>query len=298
MSGLRGIARAGKPDDGPPEEAEREDAFQRRTRSQQHIRQHGPLLRALIRVAGDLDLAAHPGEFERRVLQARALAVKVAAGVLDKPASEVTMDEARPWRAECADAVAYAWTSGRPLDGDAFVAELVMVSRAGDASFDADTVPWKLMSAPGSVAMTVVPALMRLRRVVEAYDFRLGSEAVLTRLARVALEASSEAVSAILPPHATVADRRSLLQSVMREYSHDLRAVYEQVARRSLEAMVGMTEDDKVAYLLDVRPLDRVEAAFRGVAKRNTALNAASVAAALGDAMPSTGRVDAAGISP
>lgn len=288
MSGLRSHSRSGAEtrDDGSVDEAMREDAFHRRVRSQQHLKVHGPVLRALIRVAGDLDLERHPGEFERRVLEARSLAVKVAAGVLGKPEAEVTMDEARPYRQECSDAVAYAWTNGRPLDHAGFAGEMVRAARVADAAFDADTVPWKLMSAPGSMAMTVVPALMRLRHVVEAYDFRMGPENVLGRLAKACGQACAEAVESILPAHATLADRRSLFQSVMREYSHDLRVVYEQVARRSLSSMADLPEEDRVRYLADMRPLDVVEDSFRGIARRNTALMAAAVGAALGDLLP------------
>ncbi len=95
-----------------------------------------------------------------------------------------------------------------------------------------------------------------------------------------------EAVDEILPAHATLADRRSLFQSVMREYGHDLRVVYEQVARRSLASMRDLAEEDRPRYLSDMRPLDVVEDTFRGIARRNTVLMAAAVGAALGDLLP------------
>ncbi len=283
MSGLRGIGRSAREEDTAQEEAAREDAFQRRTRSQRHLRTHGPLLRVLIERAGEIDLESQPGEFERRIQEARGLAVRVAAEVLGKPVAEVDVDEAQPYRQECAEAVAFAWRRGASVAADAFVAEMVRAVHLAGQAADYDPVPWKLLTPPGNMALSVVPSVMRLRHAVDVYDFRLGRDAVTAFLTRLAAEESAAAVHAILPPGATLVDRRSLYQSVLREYTHDLRALYERTARRTVEALVGLGEEARVAHLAEARPLDAIAAAFRAVARRNTELNAAAVQAAMGE---------------
>ena len=288
MSGLRDIGRTGREEDHGAEDAAREEGFQKRVRGQRHLRTHGPLLRALVEMTGGLK--ADPAEFERRVVEARNLAVRVAATVNGKPVAEVDVMEAQPFRHECAEAVAYAWRQGTALDADAFVAAMVEAVRLADEASDYDPVPWKLLTPAGNMALTLVPSVMRLRQVVDVYDFRLGRDAVVAYLSRLVGEEAAEAVNAILPPPATLADRRGLYQSVLREYTFDLRAVYERTARQAVAELVGLPEAERDARLARMRPLESVEAAFRDVARRNTALNAAAVQAAMAETVAAAGR--------
>jgi len=263
------------------QEAMRDDVFRRKTQGQQFLKHHGALLRALIRIAGTIDLESNPGEFERHVLMARSLAVKIAARILDKPENEISMEEARPYRQECSEIVAWCWTEGEPLRADQVADEIAAAVRHADLAYDADTTPWRNLSNAGQIALTVVPVMMRLRSSVALYDFRLGTEAVLARLSAAVAEASMIAVRAILPATATESDRRSLFQSFLREYSSDLQTLYEEGARQTVDALLPLSEGERVQYLDDRRPLDAIIESFYEVARQNTQLNASAIRAML-----------------
>lgn len=286
---LAGIKASNPGNDRRDEQAQavREEAFQRRVSAQQHLRFNGPLLRALIEVSGGLDFDYRPGEFERRVLQARGIAVRIAANVLRKEERDVSLEEARHYRQDCAEAVAWSWRAGVELDENRFVAEVLAAMKSLDGVYDADTMPWRQITPNGNMALTVFPAAMKLRSVVEDYDFRIGKEEVLGVLVEVVSEMANEAVQILLPEKASVADRRSLFQSVLREYAWDLRSLYEQEARRTVAKLKGTPEPEREAYLKEARPLDSVVEAFRGVARRNTALTAGRVYASMEGALPS-----------
>lgn len=282
MGVLAGLSKSNT-DDGPrPDYAPRDEtAFRRKVQGQQFLKHHGAILRALIRIAGDIDLRRYPGLFEAKVRDARTLAVKIVAKLHGKPEAEVTMEEAKPFRQEASEIVAWYWTTNQAFDADALAAEIAGAASIADTVYDSDDIPWRSITSTGSLAMTVVPAMMRLKASVDAYDFRLGSDRVLARLSNAVVTSAMEGVYAILPESSTEADRRSVFQSLVREYAADMQVVYDEAARGTVHVLVGMTDMERTAYLEDIKPVDTLIENFAGIARRNTALNTASIKAML-----------------
>lgn len=266
-----------RPDYAPRDE----NAFRRKVQGQQFLKHHGAILRALIRIAGDIDLRRYPGLFETKVREARALAIKIVANLHGKAESDVTMEEAKPFRQEASEIVAWYWTTNQSLDADAVAMEIAKAASVADSVYDSDDIPWRSITSTGSLAMTVVPAMMRLKSSVDAYDFRLGSDVVLARLSNAVVSSAMEGVHAILPESSTEADRRSVFQSLVREYAADMQVVYDEAARGTVHVLVGMTDAERTAYLEDIKPVDTLIENFIGIARRNTSLNTASIKAML-----------------
>lgn len=260
-----------------PQKEKDDRTFRRRVMGQQFLKHHGPILRALIRISGDIDLKRYPGQFEARVREARALAVKIAGRVLGKADQDVTMEDARPFRQEASEIVAWYWTTNQPLDADALAEEIARAAALSDAATNADDIPWRSLTSAGSLALTVVPAMMRLKASVDAYDFRLGRDVVLARLSSAVVAAAMEGVVAILPESGNDSDRRSVFQSLVREYASDMQVVYDEAARGTVNVLLGMNDEERAAYLEDLKPVDILIENFLGIARANTALNAASI---------------------
>lgn len=282
MSVLARLSKS-KPDEGRPDAVRERDetSFRRKVQGQQFLKHHGAILRALIRIAGDIDLRRYPGQFEARVKEARTLAVKIAGRVLGKPDAEVTMEEAKPFRQEASEIVAWYWTTNQPLDSDAIATEIASAAALADTVYDSDNIPWRAITSTGSLAMTVIPAMMRLKNSVDAYDFRLGPDVVLARLSSAVVSAAMEGVVAILPESSNDSDRRSVFQSLVREYAADMQVVYDEAARGTVNVLLGMNDEERTAYLEDLKPVDILIENFLGIARRNTALNTASIKAML-----------------
>jgi hypothetical protein len=259
----------------------RDAAFRQRVSAQQHIKFQAPLMRAMVRMTGVVERAYEPGELARRVEMTFELARVIAARVGGRPIVEVRPEDARHFRADSADAVARAWIDGTELDMESIAGELAEAVRVADAVFEADATPWRKMSTAGRLAQTIVPAAMRIRAEVELYDFRLGVPTALARLAGACAEAANEAVGDLLPEGATYADRTSLYQSLLREFSHDLRMVYGAQARRTVALLRHMAPEDSAAYLREMDPFGECLEHFRHFARQVTQINKTWVEASL-----------------
>jgi len=262
-------------------ERDRDTAFRQRVSAQQHIKFQAPLMRAMVRMTGVVERAYEPGELARRVEMTFELARVIAGRVSGKPISQVTAEDARHYRADSAEAVARAWTSGTELDMESIAGELAEAVRVADVVFEADVMPWRKMSTAGRLAQTIVPAAMRMRKEVELYDFRLGVPVVLARLAGACAEAADEAVVELLPEGSTYADRTSLYQSLLREFAHDLRMIYGAQARRTVAHLRHMPAADGAAYLREVDPFGECLEHFRHFARQVTQINKTWVEASL-----------------
>jgi hypothetical protein len=252
---------------------DRDGAFKQRVSAQQHIKFQAPLMRAMVRMSGVVERAYEPGELSRRVEMTVDLARLITARVSGKPVAQVTMEDARHYRADCADAVARAWIDGTAIDMEGLAREVAEAVRVADADFEADTMPWRKMTTAGRLAQTIVPAAMRMRKEVELYDFRLGVPKALAHLSAACAEAANEAVAEILPESATYADRTSLYQSLLREYAHDLRMIYGAQARRTVALLRRMGPAESAAYLRDTDPFGQCLEHFRVFARQVTRIN-------------------------
>jgi len=238
-------------------------AFRSRLAAQQFLKHHAPLLIPYIRNGGHPGRIAAPGVFEEKARQARHLAVAIAAKVLNKKDTEVTMAEARNFRVEAAEIIAEAWDGQIDIDLDLIATEIANAVSSADEVYDAETIKWASISGRGSASLTAAVAAASLSMVIELYNFRLGQSLVLTTLTSALMEATRLGVERMTTPDSTDEDRRSLSQTLMRTNSQILRTIYEAAAREALSELYEATEDEKKLWLRKNRPLETIIAKFQ-----------------------------------
>lgn len=244
-------------------EALGEAAFRGRVAAQQFLKHHGPLMRAFARLGGPASDMVKPGEFARRALQARALAVGVAARLADKEPDQVAMGEARHFRQEAAEMVAESWERNEPIDIDRTADEIAGALAIADGEYDARTIEWGKVTGGGSLAMTSASVGLSLARLVALYDFRLGRRVALARVMQAVVTSTTEAVERLVPPEGTPEDRRSLSQTVMQALSGIMADIYEASARDTVAALLEVPHEERLAWLRRDEPLERVVENFR-----------------------------------
>ncbi len=220
----------------------RDHQFRQKIASQQFIKHNAALYRAWIAKGRRGDEAFRSGEFEAMGLEARTLAVRITQILFPTLDESAVMETARHFRVEAAEAVAAFWTDDRPLDIDSAARVIAGAADRANVAFDSETMRWRDISEAGSVTLSAAAASALLLRSVSIYDFRLGRSETLSRLSRLLVEATSENVRAILPADASNEDRRSVFQTCMRENALLLSTVYEQIARKTVDAIAGRPE--------------------------------------------------------
>lgn len=249
--------------------------FKARVAAQQFLKHHAPLVPVFMRTGGVSELMATPGIFAEKAKLARQLAIEIAARVMEKPIGEITMSDARHFRTEAAELVAFAWDAQIELDLALVADDVAKAVSGADDTYDAETIKWSQMSGLGSATLTAAAAASSLTTAIELYDFRLGHNMVLSTLTSAVLEATREAVEIMLPSDATDEDRRSLTQTTLRSNCSIIRQIYETAAREALSTLHNADEERKKAWLRQNRPLEAIVSKFR-----NWSHNIATIAAA------------------
>lgn len=240
----------------------RDHLFRQKIASQQFIKHNAALYRAWIVKGRRGDDAFRSSEFEAMGLDARTLAVRITQILFPTLEESAVMETARHFRVEASEAVASFWVDGRPLDIDSAARVIAGAADRANIVFDGETMRWRDISEAGSVTLSAAAASALLFRSVSIYDFRLGRSETLSRLSRILVEATSENVRAILPADASNEDRRSVFQTCMRENAILLSTIYEQIARRTVDAITGRPEADRRVWLVREQPLDAIERSF------------------------------------
>lgn len=271
----RGGFAAQPPDPGPEEP----DWFAVRVAAQQNANDLGPVFAAFARSCADgVTLEGTLPEAAEAVAE---LAREVAAAVTGQ--EQIGAREMAPFRKIAAEFVAKAWKenglSGYDPRAVAFdIATCFRLHpRDGSEGFPA-------LSGGASLALTSASVALVLMRPVMTYDFRRDPGTLLAVMRNAVLDAATEAASAVLPKHASLDDRRTVLQTYSNRYADLMASSYERHARRAVAHLVTLAEPEREAWCAAYDPMPDVLQTFGSWGMHFAAINLAFANRAAGPA--------------
>lgn len=257
-------AKSRKAEERWDEDRDRRDAARKaKLTVQQFMNHNGPLFTAFARAGVPVTEVVEGEVLRQPASQAMRLATLLAAKVADKPPTEITAAETRPFRTAAAAYISSRWLAGMDVDVERASSEMASAARLADGSWDHDLYRDEGISDHASLMITAVNAATTLARAVEKYDFRAGRAAVMGRLVPAVVEAASRTAQDMLGKGATDADLRNVTQTAARNFASILEACYERKAREVVGRLTGRSEQEKRAWYAENNPLNEVLAAFR-----------------------------------
>jgi hypothetical protein len=266
MVNFSDMAKIAKKKNDEADEREAQDhVFRTKIAMQQFMNHNGPIFRAFafkgvdIREVVDGDILVKP------VSDAKLLTRLVAAQVLGKAPEDVSPRESAFVRSEASAYVAAKWIKSEPLDIQTAATQIATVVKAADRDFDHDPYKDDTITNEVSLLMSAAGVTTSLMRQVDVYDFRMGKKEALTKVLDVVIGSAVEVANSMLPPGSSHGDVANLTQTVARNFSMIMEAIYERKARQVTLKLRSrkVPKATKVAWLDRNRPMDEIVADFK-----------------------------------
>jgi hypothetical protein len=158
--------------------------------------------------------------------------------------------------------VATRWSRNEPYDIEGAATEIAAAVKSAGKEWDHD--PWKddRISNDASMMMSAAGVTGTLMKQVAVYDFRLGKNKVLGMLLDAVI-GSSIKVSGEMLKGGGKSDLANLTQTVARNFSVIMEAIYERKARDVVVSISDKSLDEKIAWLKINNPLGQVLDEFK-----------------------------------
>lgn len=239
----------------------RDEAFRQRVAIQQFMNSNGPIFRAFANrgvLASDF---MRTGVLDALIANAVTLATATAARLYQIEMTEVTAQQARPFRVSAAEWVAAHWTGGKKLDVDLAAEQIAAAASLADEKWDHDVFRDTGVSNEGSRQATAAAVAGNLFESVTAYSFRLDPKVVVFTIVNAVVTEASKSAHNMLP-NGSDADVTNLMQTIARNLSNLMQACYNQTARAVVKDLYRKPEQEKIAYLEERKPFDAVMSNF------------------------------------
>ncbi|MCZ7861640.1 hypothetical protein O9X98_09520 [Agrobacterium salinitolerans] len=262
FSAMQGMSRSTAVAASPPDIQEREDTFRVKVSMQQFMNHNGPIFRAFaykgieVREVADGNALIGPTE------AAATLTHLVTKAILDRRQADVTAKDLSFFRTEAANWVSERWIRDEEYDVEAAASSIASAVLKAGKDWDHDPYKDDRISNDTSLMMSAAGVTAKLMKQVEVYDFRIGRNEVLKTLLDAVIGTAVQ-VSADMLPNASKGDIANLIQTVSRNFSAIMEAIYERKAREVVTLLKGRKHEQRTAWLDANRPLDSIVDEFR-----------------------------------
>ena len=262
FSKMKDLGKSGK-DDAADDRQARDDTFRAKVSMQQFMNHNGPLFRAFAFKGVDISDVTDGNVLVRPTEDAANLTRLVAAEVMGKAASEVTPRDASFFRTEAASWVATRWLKGEPYDIAAAAHQIAAAVKLAGPDWDHDPYKDDRISGEASLMMSAAGVTATMMKHVEVYDFRMGRNEALKTVLDAVIGTSVQVVGEMLPKNASKNDIVNLIQTVSRNVSAIMEAIYERKAREVVNLLRDKKTAQKLNWLDANRPLADVVSEFK-----------------------------------
>lgn len=263
FSKMSNMGKKAKKADEPHEpNGNREEVFRTKVAMQQFMNHNGPLFRAFAYKGIDVSEVSDGTILLGPTEEASKLTRLVASAVLDKPVGDLTAKDTAPFRTEAAQWVATRWGRNEPWDVEAAAAEIAAAVKTAGEEWAHD--PWKddRITNDASMMMSAAGVTGILMKQVAIYDFRIGKNKVLAMLLDAVITNSTK-VSAEMLKGGGRSDVANLTQTVARNLTVLMEAIYERKAREVVTVIADKSLEERVAWLKINNPLGQILDEFK-----------------------------------
>jgi hypothetical protein len=262
FSAMQGMSRSTATSTSPPDVQERDDSFRVKVSMQQFMNHNGPIFRAFaykgieVREVADGNALIGPTE------AAATLTHLVTKAILDRRQGEVTAKDLSFFRTEAANWVSERWIRDEDYEIEAAANSISSAVLGAGKDWDHDPYKDDRLSNDTSLMMSAAGVTAKLMKQVEVYDFRVGRNEVLKTLLDAVIGTAVQ-VSADMLPNASKGDVANLIQTVSRNFSSIMEAIYERKSRDVVAFLKGRKTEQRTAWLDANRPLESIVGEFR-----------------------------------
>lgn len=263
FSAMEGMTKSTVAKDEAPDRQGREEMFRIKVSMQQFMNHNGPIFRAFayrgiqIKEVADGDALLEPTE------AAATLTRLVSNAILKSRGAEVSARDLLFFRAEAANWVAERWIRDEDYDIESAASSIANAVMTAGKEWDHDPFKDDRISNDTSLMMSAAGVTAKLMKQVEIYDFRIGRNEVLKRLLDSVIGTAVQVSSDMLHKSASKNDVANLIQTVSRNFSAIMEAIYERKAREVVGFLKDRKSEDRTTWLDANRPLDTIVAEFR-----------------------------------
>jgi hypothetical protein len=261
FSAMEGMSRAAS-SQAVPDVQDREETFRVKVSMQQFMNHNGPIFRAFaykgieVREVADGNALIAPTE------AASSLTHLVTKAILDRRPENVTAKDLSFFRTEAANWVSERWIRGEDYDIEKAASSIAAMVLTAGKDWDHDPYKDDRISNDASLMMSAAGVTAKLMKQVEIYDFRIGRNEVLKTLLDAVIGTAVQVSADMLPRSASKNDVANLIQTVSRNFSSIMEAIYQRKAREVVDFLQGRKMEQRTVWLDANRPLDAIVAEF------------------------------------